>query len=125
MFRYRVDGNCDVVESSPLAAIVPSTSIDVARSKLNKATNIRILFGLLKDAHTKLFQAFTEVTKRCLRRYLSILAATQQVLRPFYEHNNEGYKNIFRFWLWREDQEKQEDCTMKSRHRWKGERDEF
>jgi hypothetical protein len=125
MLRYRVDDNRDMIESSPAAAIVPSTLIDVTRSKFNKVINIHILFGWHKDAHTKLFQAPTEVTRRKLRRYLSILAATQQMLRPFYDHNNEDYKNILRFWLRREEQEKQEDCAMKSRHRRKGERNEF
>lgn len=72
--------------------------------------NIHILLGLHKDVQTQLFQAPSVVTRRYLPRYSSILAATQQMLRLIHEHNNEDYENIGRFWLWREEQEKQEDC---------------
>jgi hypothetical protein len=123
MFRYRVDDNRDIVESPPSAAIVLSTFIDVARSKFSKVVNIHILLGLHKDVHTELFHAPTEVTRCYLRQYLSILAATQQMLRPFHKHNNEDYENILRFW--REEQEKQEDYAMESRHRRKGGRVKF
>ena len=77
VFRYRVNDNRDIVESPLSAALVPSTFIDVARSKCSKAMNIHILLGLHKDAQTELFQAPSEVSRCYLPRYLSILAVTK------------------------------------------------
>jgi hypothetical protein len=103
MFRYHVDDTLDIVESLPSAATIPSTFIDVTGSKFSKVMNIHILYGLHKDAQTDLFEAPTEVTRRYLRRDLSILAAIRQKLRPFHEHGNEDYENIYWFWLWCEE----------------------
>lgn len=96
MLQYRVDDNRDI-GVTPLAAVVPSTFIDVARSKFSKVMNICLLLGLHKDAQTEHFPTPAEVTGHYLARYLSILAATKQMIRLVHEYSNDDYENIFRF----------------------------